>query len=265
MPTRQTLIATTGEHGISATITPSSGDHPGVLLLSMSNEKYHAMVSRILTPEIRIVNRLDQFSDGYRNEGFGGILGDEIWIDRAIRAETSRGFLLNSVFDLKKYIEEWKSSRASLECLESDSSERPHKLKFSGLSGEVFNDVEYCEFLIDTATFLVVGGRCVSIQGVHAFGVKSFAAIDGTSFPTEINSSFMGTDAVERCYNTIARFQPLDSVGFKKEQLYLSYYGLAEPNAEAIAKPKRYTGFVYLAIGVSLGLVCAFLYWRKTR
>ncbi len=262
---KSSIVVTDERYGMVGSVHPGSNDHQGIYIVQMINEKYYATVARHLSPKEAIINRFDHLRDGFKSHGFSVNADSSGWIDRIIRGECSRGYLVSSIFDLNRYVQEWRSARASIDCSQSSPSDKSHRIKFFGFESEEFSGVEYCTFTIDSESSYVVAVHCVSNRGETKFEVQSFIDVGDKKFPCEVLTSYTGTDSAPDRSKSAVKVQSLDSVGFKKEQLYFSYYGLAEPIAEAIEKPNRYTGFVYLAIGVSLGLVCAFLYWRKTR
>lgn len=261
--TKDCIIVTDGTNGLLATFVHGSSGEAGNLLVQMTNERYYAMVTRGLAPNESSVTKLDHFTSGFRNAGFSGLVEQEIWIDRAVRAGISGGFLASSEFDFSRYVSAWRSGKATLECTISDNSDQPHRLRFENFTGAQFPDIASCTFGIDPHSLLVSDIEHYSKTLHCRFGVGSFIEVEGVKLPGKVTLTHFdsGTPSFKVTINS--KVLHPDSVGFDRRQLYLSWYGLAEPSTEVVAAVKRSSGYLYIFIGGILAVVSAFLFWRK--
>ncbi len=262
---RESILVSNGNHGLAVTSTSYAERQAGSLYIQMTNEKYFAMIDHLPDPNQAKFIRLDQLKTGFRISGFSGLNGDEVWIDRAIRADISGGFLVSSIFDFPTYVKAWKSGNATAECTISETADQPHQIQFQNLSGTEFSQVDHCIFGIDTISLLITKVEFYGKEFNSKFIVDSFFEIGEVRFPEKVLLSHPGSDS--RDGEMVIRSMVLspESLGFDNQQLYLSWYGLAEPNAAVVATRSRSNGYYYIAFGLLLAIGTAILYWRKNR
>jgi len=264
---KELIIVTDGNNGLCVSISSISNGQPGSISISMVNEKYYAMIDRLLASDEPRISSLSQLKKGFRNAGFGGLVGSEIWIDRVLRSGTSGGFLASSRLDLHEYVKASKSGKVTAECTISDSSDQPHRIRFEKPLGSDFSGMDRCTFGIDVNSLLVIEVEYDDNQSSFRTVVESFLEIGGVKFPETVTLTHHGaglpaSDSVRVMRSTVV--SP-ESLGFDNQQLYLAWYGLAEPNATVVATRSRSNGYFYIAFGLLLAIGTAILYWRKNR
>jgi len=253
------LLAENGT-GIDAAYSKHMKDKASSLYVTIVNPEYGAVATRqsnSLLKEPFALAALGQqrfFLDTYwRNEQ-----SSVEWLQNSVKMKmTSRYFNIGNK-EFSQGISEWRSSNGKVDFDEGVGARMLHELRFTHWP---IGDEGKMTYRIDPETFAICEIEA-TFGGIHAkLEVLEFVIFQDVPFPRQTmltNRQISGKTLVKRSeWRAVA----VESVGFKREQLYLPFYGLAHPDLGELPAERR----SWLHYYVMFGIIFLFAGWFITK
>lgn len=233
------------------------------LSVALSNPKYTASVSgnspgRAQKPLLRF----DRDDISFLMDGF--YPADKGWISR-VASGTLFLAIQGYALSLKSVEEEQLAGRAKLDFTPS-SNGSAHRLRFSEFEREIDGHAGLTKlgFLIDPVTFQIreIEGEMPNLK--FTFQIESYSTIGSLSFPDRFQLINLQVPSNLRTVTSREwKIVKKDTIGFDDSQLFLTYYGLAEPSPGEIQVPSNRNAWIALFCTLLFGTLGVFYWWRK--